>query len=298
VPLPSPAALAVAYALHASAPPPNLVLPFAQLEVALVPLTKMPAAGDVTQALGPVNGCDIKVDTLSRADFPRLTFARYGRNAGLSREDFLVAQAASNAAYVSIKCPARDWKKLRDAYAAIANAAQKTGCALYDPSTIATFSPAALRQERIDGGWSNGVPVAHDHVRVNKAAQGDVTFTITTVGLPRLGSPNLTLRQVKPSAAETWASIVELLAQRLAEGAMPEAGGHFTLRIRDVKEPTLKAKLLEQAAKPEGSLTLGFVWSDPANGGMEGTLELVFPGLHCASPDECRDLAAAQLFGG
>lgn len=126
---------------------------------ALVPLGKPAAVTDVKKAFAGLKNCKGKFDALKRSEYPDLSvIAMQGRWVGLSEADHAAVENAKEVVDVEILCTPFDLKKVRALDEAIATAAARTGSAVVSLQTI--YAPAAFRDERIDHGWADGVPVA------------------------------------------------------------------------------------------------------------------------------------------
>jgi uncharacterized protein YegJ (DUF2314 family) len=173
--------------------------------------------------------------------------------------------------------------------------ASEHGAFLYDTETREYFSAKSWKEARLEG-WSGGVPTTPAHLTLHVYPTGE-RLRIISLGMAKLGLPDLVVEQVPQALAEDMGQLVNGVAQLLAEGLVPSAEGALEVDLTKVKDTKVRSRL-EPHAK-EGvrrRTTLRAQVARPDEGDPENALlELAFPGtgtLHA------RQLAALDaLFG-
>ena len=151
----------------------------------------------------------------------------------------------------------------RDAMAIMLELAKRTRALLWDESTRELFSSAAWAERAAT--WTGAVPDAPKLFTIHSYKDGDLV-RIVTLGLDKLGLPELVVDDVSPSTADDMASLVNRVAQALADGQAVRDGGLLDVVSKD------------EGAEP-GRVTLKLAVGTREEGDNEGRLwEIVFPG--------------------
>jgi len=152
------------------------------------------------------------------------------------------------------------WKGLRAACAVAGRIARETGGLVWDDETREVFSPDAWERQRL-ASWSEEIPRVRDHTVIDyyrMSERGD-SMRAVTLGMAKLGLPDVVVEGLSPSQARSVANLVNSLDQALAEGAPVGREGEVTLRLRDLRNTAArKAQVdaLKAGAKGEALLRL------------------------------------------
>lgn len=192
----------------------------------------------------------------------------FGR--GLSKAQVEALQTSRQALQLNFTHPsAQAMDGLRAASNVAEQVARSTGGLLWDEETREMFTPDKWREQRL-ARWSGGVPDVSKHITIHSYKNGTLVRAIT-LGMAKFGLPDIVVSQFPWTSQNPMGSLVNLLAQSLAEGAPVGAGGHVDLNIgaianRAVRERELaalkpKSQSLAKLALVKGAMEEG----DPAN---------------------------------
>jgi uncharacterized protein YegJ (DUF2314 family) len=173
--------------------------------------------------------------------------------------------------------------------------ATEQGAFLWDSETREYFSARAWKESRLDG-WSKGVPSVPSQITLHIYRE-DEGLRVISLGMAKLGLPDLVMEQVPSSLSDDMAWVVNGVAQLMGEGLMPSAEGVLEVDFAKVKDAKVKSQLearTEKGAKRKTQLRALVAQrdeGDPDN----ALLELGFPG---SGPLEARRTAVLDaLFG-
>ena len=149
---------------------------------------------------------------------------------------------------------------------------------LWDEETREFFPPQRWKEERLEG-WSGGPPTLSAHVTVHVYGEGD-TVRFVSLGMVKFGLPDLVLEQVPQSMTTPMGSVLNGVAQLLAEGLTLSPDCALNVDLSLVKDARTRRQL--EAKTTPGAvrkLTLRALEArrdsgDPVN----PLLELSFPG--------------------
>ena len=110
----------------------------------------------------------------------------------------------------------------RDALEIMLAVASKTGGLLWDEDTRQLFSHDAWRERT--GRWTGSLPDARDLFTIHSYRDGELVRMVT-LGLAKIGLPDLVVEHVAPDSAKTMATLINLVAQSMVEGAVVRDGG-------------------------------------------------------------------------
>lgn len=173
--------------------------------------------------------------------------------------------------------------------------ASERGAFLFDAETREYFTPQSWKESRLDG-WTGDAPSLQAHITMHVYDRGD-GLRMITLGMAKFGLPDLVVEQVSRSLTNDVGSLVNAVAQLLAEGLELTPDGGLNVDLGRVKEA--KAKSRFEARVTPGARRSVKLWAldgrrddgDPQN----PLLELFFPGT--GTPN-ARQLAALDaLFG-
>jgi uncharacterized protein YegJ (DUF2314 family) len=173
--------------------------------------------------------------------------------------------------------------------------AEKLDGFLWDEETRTAHSIKSW-QRRLDS-WQGAVPFINRHVAIHQYRDGEL-FRIVSLGMVKLGLPDVAVNQVAGQDTDHMGVLVDVLLQRLVEGAMPDAKQQMTLSLNEVVHPKMKEWLAPQVDEnAKRSVVLSVVPTHPEEGDSENRLlEVAFPGER-AKIQERQDATLATLLG-
>jgi uncharacterized protein YegJ (DUF2314 family) len=173
--------------------------------------------------------------------------------------------------------------------------AAEHGAFLWDSETREYFTAKAWKEARLDG-WTAGPPNVASQITLHVYREGEA-MRVISLGMAKLGLPDLVIEQVSPSLSQDMAWVVNGVAQLLGEGLVPSSEGALEVDFTKVKEAKVKSQLEARTgngAKRKAKLRALVAQrdeGDPDN----ALLELAFPG---SSSAEARHIEALDaLFG-
>jgi uncharacterized protein YegJ (DUF2314 family) len=175
----------------------------------------------------------------------------FGR--GLSAAQITALQGARQALVIDFGHPKQDtMDALRNATTLAAQVAAKTGGLLWDEETREVFTPEKWRELRLSG-WTGGVPDMASQITVHAYQHGDLVRGVS-LGMVKFGLPDLAADQYPWSSNKPMGSLINLLAQALAEGTVVGRDGRVDIDIRKIVHPQVRARLLD-GAKDNAQMT-------------------------------------------
>ena len=168
----------------------------------------------------------------------------FGR--GLSREEAQALAQSGVAWALAIHLPqARFGAQFEAAQRLVHEIAVDTGALIWDDDSREAFNPASWKQQRIDS-WLDGAPELARHTTIHLYRHGDYLRAIT-LGLGKFGLPDLVVQELTQSDNRAAGLLLNLLAQRLAEGSVRPRAGQFDLKVADLRDPRLKAQAARES---------------------------------------------------
>ena len=166
---------------------------------------------------------------------------------------------------------------------------------LWDAETREYYPPQRWKEERLDG-WSGGAPSLPAHITMHVYGEGE-SLRVITLGMAKLGLPDLVVEQVPRSMSNEMGTLVNGVAQLLAEGLELPEDGTLNVDLTRVKDAKVKRRL--EGMMGEGArrkMKLRAIEARRDRGDPENhLLEIAFPGSGTA---HARQLAALDtLFG-
>lgn len=221
----------------------------------------------------------------------------FGR--GLTPEQRKVA-AASKGALVM------DWKldgdpafaRMRLAHEVARDLAKSVHAFVWDDTTRELFSVDDLVARRIEG--SQGDLVEADKHFVIHYYQDEGRHRAVTLGLSKLGLPDLVVADVPPNLSEGVTILLDAAAQELLEGRPILPGGKLELDLTAIRMKALQKKIADSSPELKGSQkgTLTFVVATPEKGDADNRLwELRFDGYPGATEPERQAAALTSILG-
>mgnify|MGYP001551857101 CR=1 FL=1 len=190
---------------------------------------------------------------------------------------------------------ARAFEDYRSALKLSAELAQKLGGFLWDEETRTAHTLQSW-QNRLDS-WQGGVPFINRHVAIHQYRDGEL-FRIVSLGMVKLGLPDIAVNQVSGTDADQMGRLVDLLLQKFVEGAAPNAQQQLMVALDDVHHAEMRQWLAPNVSEnAERRVVLSLVPIEPDEGDSDNRLlELAFPGDK-ARTQERHAAALSALFG-
>jgi uncharacterized protein YegJ (DUF2314 family) len=173
--------------------------------------------------------------------------------------------------------------------------ARKLDGFLWDEETRTAHSVESW-QRRLDS-WQGAVPFINRHVAIHQYRDGEL-FRVVSLGMVKLGLPDIAVNQVAGKDADHMGVLVDLLLQRFVEGAVPDAQQQMNVSLDEVVHGKMKDWLAPQVDdNATRRVMLSVVAAHPEEGDSENRLlEVAFPGER-ARLQERQAATLATLFG-
>ncbi len=215
---------------------------------------------------------------------------------GLSAEEQRSLAACRYVTMLEVVGPGdRAFADYREALVMQRELAQALGGYLWDEEMRIAYSvqSSAARSQ----GWASGAPFVNDHISLHVYRDGDL-MRLVSLGMVKLGLPDVAVSRVPETSSTRMAKLLDLVLQRLAEGAAPDASGKLLASLDDVAEPQAKAWLSEDVEpNAKRSVTLSLVEAHVEQGDADNRLlELEFPGDESRLQERQAE-ALAEVFG-
>ncbi|MCE2596363.1 DUF2314 domain-containing protein [Motilimonas cestriensis] len=222
--------------------------------------------------------------------------AYFGR--GLDKGQVTRIEKSNLAIIIDIAYPYNlSFAGLREATNSLYQFSESSGGVIWDSETRELFTPLAWKEQRIDS-WGGSMPNVRDHTVIHAYKNNEGVRAIT-LGMVKFGLPDIVVNDFSWSSNRSMGSLINLVAQSIAEGASLTKDGDLELNIGNLVEteyktaliPTLKknaeSKLLIQTG--EGKWEEG----DPNN----YIIELLFQNIKGKSLSEKHESLLSSLFG-
>lgn len=188
---------------------------------------------------------------------PSLESLRYfGR--GLSREQGEALQKAHGALILSFAHPAnQNTIGLRRAEEFVLNLAKRDNAIIWDDETREAFTPEAWETIRMKT-WEGAIPNVSKQIVIHAYNNDGYTRAIS-LGMARLGLPDLVINDSVWSLNRPLGSAINALAQQLVETGPPDQRGALKLKIAGLRHAEARRVLTESilsGGKGEGLLRL------------------------------------------
>lgn len=185
---------------------------------------------------------------------------------------------------------------LRAAYALTLAVAKKTGGLVLDSSTGELFSREAWEGTRV-ATWRGGIPYLPDHFVIRYHSSGTLNRA-KTIGLQKVGLPDLAFDDFARSSTNTVGSLLRLVAQTMLERGGSLNAGRLYVSIDGLENRRAREALTEVChddAEKRAELSLAMadrVAGDPDN----RRWTIVFPG-EAQSLQERQEELLCRVFG-
>ena len=177
----------------------------------------------------------------------------------------------------------------RDAMEIMQAVASKTGGLIWDEDTRQLFSRDAWRERTTR--WTRALPDASTLFTIHSYRDGELV-RVVTLGLAKLGLPDLVVEAVAPDSATSMATLINLVAQTMVDGAVIRDGGLIEVDSASVPDKAGGPSF------PGARVTLALVVGTRDEGDADNRLwEIAFPPGPADRLQERQDALVAQLFG-
>ena len=197
---------------------------------------------------------------------------------GLSQEQAQALQKSEEAFVLQFSHTRENvWAGLRNANALVEEIARKTNGLVWDEETREVFSPDAWHEKRLKP-WSGEVPDISGQTVIHVYKKDELERAIT-LGMTKIGLPDVVVDGISWSSNREVGHLVNLFCQAMAEGAVFEKSGKFSLQLRAIKNSEVRdAQLKSLKGNSMGVAYLSLrpgVWEegDPKNRLIQLTAE-------------------------
>src|SRR5271157_3316986 len=157
---------------------------------------------------------------------------RFGR--GLSQEQVTALQKSEQAFVMDFAhSNPGDWTVLRGAYDVAAEVARATGGLVWDEASREVFTPDEWHKRHI-AIWTEPVPAVTDHIVIH-IYQTEVYGRAVTLGMSKLGPPDVVVEDIAWSQLRNVGYLMELVCQAMVEGSAVGKAGEFDVNLRAIK---------------------------------------------------------------
>lgn len=220
----------------------------------------------------------------------------FGR--GLSKEQASKIKKSNLAIIIDIAYPLdMSYAGLRVATNSLFNFSNATGGLIWDSETRELFTPQAWKEKRIDS-WSGSTPNIEDHTVIH-AYKNNTGVRAITLGMVKFGLPDIVVNDFSWSLNQPMGNLINLVAQSIAEGVVPNEEGVLELSINNLLETEYKKALiptLKENAESTVKIQIGEgKWEDGDPNNF--IIELQFHKIKGKSLSEKHEAMLASLFG-
>lgn len=193
--------------------------------------------------------------------------------------------------------PADGYAVLREAHELLLALASETGGLVWDEETREVFTPEAWKERRLDP-WTGPRPIAPSQLTIH-LYRGDDLLRAITLGMGKLGLPDLVVEDLPASSSSSVGSLINLAAQTLLEKGRLEAPGLLHVDVAALEDAAERKRHTDwfekdAAGKADVTLVLGTRdEGDPAN----RLWEIDFPLAGHATRLEAQNAFITGLFG-
>lgn len=228
---------------------------------------------------------------------PDLSYLSYfGR--GLDKQQASQIQKSNLAIVIDVAYPmSMTLDGLKDVAISVFNFASSAGGLIWDSETRELFTPEAWRVKRIES-WTGGIPEIENHTVIHAYKNNEGVRAIT-LGMAKLGLPDIVVNDFSWSLNRSMGNLINLVAQSLTEGLVPNKEGYLELNINELKNTGYKRELvstLKDNAELRVEIKIGegkWEEGDPEN----YIIELLFNDLEGSSLSEKHEMLLSSLFG-
>lgn len=246
---------------------------------------------------GPVPAPAVWLETPPVSDFPPPAPQVLNHLArGLSEDQKRALASAHAVSALLFAGPAAEaLPAYRQALALVDSLVSECGGVIWDDGARLMLSPEAWA-ERLEGWSAEGLTDVRPHISIAAYREGEL-LRMVTLGMRKFALPDVVVNQVA-THDDAMTPVINLLCQRLLEGARLERPGRLLLALDEVRHPgflkSFEGSLFQNARK---RATVDLAEGKPDQGDPDNRLiELVFPGP-VAGLQERHVALVNELFG-
>lgn len=164
---------------------------------------------------------------------------------------------------------------------------------VWDDTLRMLYTPTAFDAERI-ASWQGDVPDVRRQI-VQHYYEDEGRHRAVTLGLQGLAVPDLVVQDVPVALSGRVGDIMNVIAQRLVEGAHPSPAGDLEVDLAQIQHEGVRKAFQSTTSAP---IVVRLTPVKPEEGDAENALLAIeFPGFAAPTEAERQGLAAAKLFG-
>jgi len=130
------------------------------------------------------------------------------------------------------------WTALRTANLLAEEIAQRTGGLVCDEEAREVFSPDAWHEKRLKS-WTGNVPDISSQTVVQTYKKDEFVRAIT-LGVKKAGLPDVVMDDLPWASEHQVGNLINIFCQSMAEGAVFEKSGKFSLHLRAIKNSEVR----------------------------------------------------------
>jgi len=130
------------------------------------------------------------------------------------------------------------WESMRAATEIAESLARETDGLLWDEETREVFTPDEWHRKRV-ASWNGRAPDVSKHITIHSYKSDEYVRAIT-LGMKKFGLPDLVVEGLAWSISGQMASIINVLGQSMAEGAVIEKPGELDLDLREIENEEVR----------------------------------------------------------
>lgn len=216
---------------------------------------------------------------------------------GLSTEEKNAVARSAKGFLLTFHLPARDFSKsFVKANGIVLEFARNTGGYVHDQETREVFSVEAWRSTRTTE--SADLVTVSKHITIHGYRNGDYLRAVT-LGMMKFGLPELAVSEFRSDEGSGVQRLINVLAQRMAEGPLEVKAGRVELRVGDLRASPFR-KSIEDGIQAGGKSKAALCLNDkkPEPGDVENRLlELNFDLSGGGDKHAHRNAFLFELFG-
>jgi uncharacterized protein YegJ (DUF2314 family) len=158
---------------------------------------------------------------------------------GLGQEQARALQKSEEALVLQFSHPSENvWTGLRNANALVEEIARKANGLVWDEETREVFTPDAWHEKRLKS-WSGSVPDISSQTVIHVYKKDELERAIT-LGMTKMGLLDVVVDGVSWSSNGQVGHLINLFCQAMAEGAVFEKSGRFSLELQAIKNSEIR----------------------------------------------------------
>jgi len=221
----------------------------------------------------------------------------FGRKVGARSRAWLTRRHPST--YVVVHAPAAGGDAaLRGAAGIAADLAFALGGVVDDPEARLVHEPAAFEEQALKAGFEGRRPVAYRHFAIHQYEVDDGLLRSVSVGLSKLGLPDLVVNGHARSNARSLGNLLNVLAQALVEGQAVVRSGWLEVDLAKLEAAGFREEMQGMiVGEGKGRATLSIAVGAREDGDADNALlELTFAGRSGSRPER-QEALIGQFWG-